>query len=163
MKDLLYSLVIWLLALSPTVPFEAIYREASIEHGSLPWSLLAAQGYVESAGFNPLYVYGPLTGALGEKGVGQFMPGTWEEWGEGSPWDPRNAIHAQAKYLAWIDEYLCQMGLEVLTPGLTLLVYRHGPRGALAHAARGWFPKSSRQYLKAIRDYRNLIKEDNGE
>lgn len=59
----------------------------------LPWYLLAAQCWHESS-FCPMAV--SPAGALG---MAQFMPATWAEVGEGSPFCPDNAVKAQSKYM----------------------------------------------------------------
>jgi membrane-bound lytic murein transglycosylase MltF len=38
----------------------------------------------------------------GAKGLCQFMPGTWKEWGEGDPFNPEDAIRAKCKYMAYL-------------------------------------------------------------
>jgi membrane-bound lytic murein transglycosylase B len=39
------------------------------------------------------------TSVAGARGPMQFMPGTWEQYGEGDIEDPRDAIRAAARYL----------------------------------------------------------------
>ena len=59
----------------------------------VPASLILAVAAQES-GFNP--------GAMspkGAQGLMQFMPGTWVRYGQGSPFNPKAAIFAGARYL----------------------------------------------------------------
>lgn len=58
------------------------------------WRLLKAQIYAES-GFDPHAV-----SPVGAKGLGQFMPKTWEEVGEGSVYCEECSIRASAVYLS---------------------------------------------------------------
>ena len=60
----------------------------------VPWSLLAAISSVES-GFGS----NMATSWAGAIGYGQFMPPSWAHWGEGDPYDYRDAIPAMARYL----------------------------------------------------------------
>lgn len=70
------------------------YAEGEDRYG-VPWSLLAAVNLIESR-------MGRLNGpsSSGALGPMQFMPATWDAYGKGSPFDPRNAIIAAARYLA---------------------------------------------------------------
>jgi len=70
-----------------------------IEHqvpGIIPWHLLAAQCRWESS-FNPFAV-----SAAGAKGIAQFMPDTWREIGHGDPFDVKEAVRAQSKYMLYL-------------------------------------------------------------
>jgi hypothetical protein len=57
---------------------------------NVPMNLLAAQLYAES-GFNPF-----ATSSAGAQGIAQFMPGTARSYGLSNPFDPDDAIDAQA-------------------------------------------------------------------
>ena len=147
--------------IQPTVPFEPAYRLAATEF--VPWEWLAGQGWKESAGFQSRYVYGPDEGGAGERGVAQFMAATWDEWGRGEdPWDPNAAIAAQGRYMEWLAGYMQANGRKPTLPWATM-GYLHGPTGALRYQTLEAFPERSRQYLKEIQDYRDLIKEKNDE
>jgi hypothetical protein len=70
------------------------YREAEAAYG-VGWEYLAAIHLAETRmgrirGTSPAGAQGPM----------QFMPGTWEAYGEGDVNDPRDAILAAARYLA---------------------------------------------------------------
>lgn len=80
----------------PPVPPEhlAVMLEVSAETG-VPWELLAAIASVES-GFGT----NMATSSAGAIGYGQFLPSSWEAFGEGGdPYDYRDAIPAMARYL----------------------------------------------------------------
>ncbi len=69
------------------------YRAAEAEHG-VPWSVLAAINLNETRmgqlrGLSPVGAQGPM----------QFMPKTWEAYGEGDPNNDRDAIMAAGNYL----------------------------------------------------------------
>jgi len=74
------------------------FKSAGAEYG-IPWYVLVAIAKVESD-FNPDAIGPPnCTGELAE-GMMQFLPSTWEEYGTGSPFDPKAAIYATARMLA---------------------------------------------------------------
>jgi membrane-bound lytic murein transglycosylase B len=61
----------------------------------VPWELLAAIASVES-GFGA----NMATSSAGAIGYGQFLPSSWDAFGEGGdPYDYRDAIPAMARYL----------------------------------------------------------------
>lgn len=81
---------------SPPPPAELLgyYREAEAEFG-VGWEYLASIHLVESRmgrirGTSPAGAQGPM----------QFMPGTWEAYGEGDINDPRDAVMAAGRYLS---------------------------------------------------------------
>jgi soluble lytic murein transglycosylase-like protein len=70
------------------------YEEAEAATGA-PWHVLAAIHLVETR-------FGRIQGDshAGAQGPMQFMPPTWEAYGEGDVTDPRDAILAAGRYLA---------------------------------------------------------------
>jgi soluble lytic murein transglycosylase-like protein len=78
----------------------ALYQAAAADQcPPLPWTLLAAQGKVES-GYRA-----DARSPVGAVGIAQFMPGTWASWGvdgdhdgTADPFNPADAIPAQARY-----------------------------------------------------------------
>ena len=58
--------------------------------------ILYAQLYVESS-FRP-----DAVSPVGAQGLAQFMPGTWEQWGHGDPFNPEDAIAAQIRYMEFL-------------------------------------------------------------
>ena len=70
----------------------------------VPWELLKAQAVAESI-LNPLAV-----SPHGAQGLAQFLPATFAEWADrlglkdASPFDPQDAIHAQAAYMTHLHE-----------------------------------------------------------
>jgi soluble lytic murein transglycosylase-like protein len=79
----------------PVDTLVGLYKEAGSRYG-IDWTYLAAINFIESD-FGR--VNGPSSsGALGPM---QFMPATWDSFGSGGDiWNPRDAIHAAARYLA---------------------------------------------------------------
>ena len=63
-------------------------------HFDIPVEILASLNFVESK-------FGRFMGpsSAGAKGPMQFMPSTWDIYGEGNIWDPHDAIWAAARYL----------------------------------------------------------------
>jgi len=81
---------------------------------NVPMNLLAAQLYAES-GFNP-FAQSPA----GAEGIAQFMPGTADAYGLDNPYDPVEAIDAQAHLMS---DLLEQFGGKV---ALALAAYNAG-------------------------------------
>ena len=77
----------------PAVELLGHYRAAAQEFG-IGWEYLAAIHLVETR-------MGRIRGTstAGARGPMQFMPGTWDIYGEGDIEDPRDAIRAAARYL----------------------------------------------------------------
>jgi len=104
----------------------AVFRVAGARYG-IDWRLLFAQCWKESN-----FVLN-ARGAAGEKGMAQFMPATWRRFGVGSPDNPRNAVEAQARYLAHIANYLAARGIR--DPRMMIAGYNCG-EGCAAAAGR---------------------------
>ena len=73
---------------------ELIQRHAN-KHG-LEWEILKRQMLAESEA-NRWAV-----SSHGARGLMQFMPATWREWGEGDPHDPEASIKAGAAYVSFL-------------------------------------------------------------
>lgn len=91
---LLETLPAWRIIEPP--PYDELlghYHEAQEIFG-VPWEYLAAINLVETG-------IGRVDGisTAGAQGPMQFMPGTWDAFGEGDVHNPRDAIHAAARYL----------------------------------------------------------------
>lgn len=79
---------------APAADLRAHYADAQQRFG-IHWSVLASINFVESA-------FGRVRSASesGARGPMQFMPATWAAYGAGGDIeDPRDAIHAAARYL----------------------------------------------------------------
>lgn len=79
---------------APAEDLLRFYKEAEAESGT-PWYYLASVNLVETR-------MGRIDGVsvAGAQGPMQFMPGTWEAYGEGDIHDPRDAIVAAGRYLS---------------------------------------------------------------
>jgi len=79
--------------LAPAHELQGYYQQAEAEFG-VPWQYLAAVHLVESR-------MGRLRGTstAGAQGPMQFLPSTWEAYGEGDIHDNLDAIRAAARYL----------------------------------------------------------------
>ena len=75
--------------------YDGLLKRYAEEYG-LDWRLLKRQMLAESGG-NPRAV-----SPRGAKGLMQFMPGAWREWGEGDPFDPEASIRAGAAYMSFL-------------------------------------------------------------
>ncbi len=81
----------------PSIPAEDIRwaNEASVQT-QVPAALILAVAAQES-GFDP-----DAVSPKGAQGLMQFMPGTWARFGQGSPFNPKDAIFAGARYLRYL-------------------------------------------------------------
>ena len=82
-----------IVAPAPADELQRYYQEAEAEFG-VPWQYLAAVHLVETR-------MGRLRGTstAGAQGPMQFLPSTWDAYGEGDINDNRDAIRAAARYL----------------------------------------------------------------
>jgi Transglycosylase SLT domain/D-alanyl-D-alanine carboxypeptidase/Putative Flp pilus-assembly TadE/G-like len=111
----------------------ARFRQTLIDAGS-KWSvsaaLLAAQLMAES-GFDPFAV-----SPAGAEGIAQFMPGTAASYGLADPFDPVEAIDAQAHLMS---DLIHQFG----SPELALAAYNAGPGAVEACSCVPAIPETS--------------------
>jgi soluble lytic murein transglycosylase-like protein len=105
------------------------YREAEAEFG-VPWSYLAAIHLVETR-------MGRIRGTsvAGAQGPMQFMPTTWERYGEGDVNSDRDAIRAAARYLR-----------------------ANGAPGNMANALFRY--NQSQRYVRAVTAYAEVMRAD---
>jgi membrane-bound lytic murein transglycosylase B len=78
---------------APTSDLARFYKE-SANHYQIDWTYLAAINFIESD-------FGRVNGPSSAGAVGpmQFMPATWDAYGDGDVNNPRDAINAAARYL----------------------------------------------------------------
>ena len=131
-------------------------QEASRLSG-FPISLLAATIQQES-GWNPNAV-----SEAGAIGLSQFIPDTWASFGNGEePTDPRAAIKAMGRYMAYLKTTLRNAGVEGNEVDNVLRAYNAGP-GAVISQSGGYNDPENIHYAPAIRDYwpqyQTLIKD----
>ncbi|MGK9453012.1 transglycosylase SLT domain-containing protein [Acidithiobacillus caldus] len=77
------------------------------ESTGVPAAMILAVAAQES-GFNP-----DAVSEKGAQGLMQFMPGTWARFGQGSPFDPKAAIFAGARYLRHLAKRLGSWKLAI--------------------------------------------------
>jgi hypothetical protein len=120
-----------IVAPEPAADLLAWYQEAEAEFG-VGWQYLAAVNLIETG-------MGRIRGTsvAGARGPMQFMPETWEAYGEGDVDDPRQAIRAAARYLA-----------------------ANGAPADMAGAL--WRYNHSDRYVRAVQRYADLIVEHPG-
>ena len=119
-------------------------------------SLLGAQVDVESA-WNP-----NAESPAGAQGLAQFMPDTWARWGgdldedgQDSPFDPGDALRAQARYMCHLLDTMIASGLggddALAVIGLALAGYNAGPGAVLTY---GGVPpyKETQDYVRTVLD-----------
>lgn len=124
-------------ALPAYVPsrFAGMIADAAQRHNVQP-DLLAAQLQAES-GFNP-----DAVSAAGAQGIAQFMPGTAAAVGLRDPFDPRQAINAQARLMS---DLIRRFG----TIPLALAAYNAGPGSVQRYGGVPPFPETQ-AYISRI-------------
>ncbi|MFC7403429.1 transglycosylase SLT domain-containing protein [Citricoccus sp. GCM10030269] len=108
------------------------YREAveqAAQEAGVPAALVAAQIDAES-GWDP-----NAGSSAGARGIAQFMPGTWAQYGNGAdPLDPLAGIAALGRYMAALKEQVGHLGgSEQEKTELILAAYNAGPGAVLSH------------------------------
>lgn len=97
----------------------------------------------ESAHFADNVVYGPRTGTSGERGLAQFMPGTWADFGVGSfdkAFDPDYALTAWGSYMTYL------LNLFDWDYSKALMGYNGGP----GNVQRGTVSAGAQRYAREI-------------
>jgi len=108
-----------------------------------PEAVAIAQLARESANFRDSVVYGPTVGTSGEKGLAQFMPGTWARFGAGmhsNAYDPDASLNAWAAY----TNYLASLFNGDLTKIL------QGYNGGEGNVQRNTVSTAARRYASEI-------------
>lgn len=97
--------------------------EGAAEESGLSPEIIAAQISTESD-WNE-----NVTSPAGAEGIAQFMPATWEEWGDGGDiGDPEDSIEAQGRYMAHLmDRVAEQADDDKHQAELALAAYNAGP------------------------------------
>jgi len=106
-----------------------------------PEQIAIAQLARESANFRSDVVYGNFVGGSGERGLAQFIPGTWARFGSGmNPYDPDASLQAWAAYTS----YLMRLFGNDLTKVL------QGYNGGEGNVQRGTVSSAARNYAAVI-------------
>ena len=121
-------------------------EQAAADSGISP-AILAAQIEQESS-WNP-----DATSSAGAKGIAQFMPGTWEQWGNGGDiTDPQDAIAAQGRYMGHLyDEVSSLAESDGNRIRLALAAYNAGLGAVQEHDGVPPF-NETRNYVDTIMD-----------
>ena len=123
--------------------------QSAAEQFGIDWSWGACQIQAES-GFNP-----NVTSYAGAQGPAQFMPGTWAQYGSGSPFDSAAAAQAWGAYMSAL---IAQFG----DYSEAVAAYNTGPGNvskAIAACGSGWLgclPTSASNQAQTI-NYVNSI------
>lgn len=99
---------------------ELIRVAASRVLPDIDWRIIKAQFWQESR-FDPR-----ATSPAGALGIAQIMPGTWEQYGSGSPYSPQDSISAGCKYMAYLFGQWTAQRPEIDRICLTLASYNAG-------------------------------------
>lgn len=108
-----------------------------------PPNVAVAQLARESANFRDDVVYGPFVGGSGEKGVAQFIPGTWQRFGVGmhnEAYDPDKSLAAWAAYTSHL--------MRLFNGDLTKVL--QGYNGGEGHVTQGNVSSMAKRYASEI-------------
>lgn len=123
-----------------------------------PPEIAIAQLDRESGHFRQDVIYGPFVGGAGEKGLAQFIPGTWARFGlGGNPYNPDDSLSAWAYYIGYLR------GLFGEDYSRILQAYNGGE----GNVQRGTVSSAAKRYAQEIlaasgnySDYRSTIADD---
>lgn len=108
-----------------------------------PEQVAIAQLARESANFRDDVVYGPFVGGSGERGLAQFIPGTWARFGAGmhqNAYDPDASLAAWANYTAYLTSLF----------GGDLVKILQAYNGGEGNVQRGTVSSAARRYASEI-------------
>lgn len=108
-----------------------------------PEQVAIAQLARESANFRDDVVYGPFVGGSGERGLAQFIPGTWARFGAGmhqTAYDPDASLAAWASYTTYLSSLF----------GGDLVKILQGYNGGEGNVQRGTVSSAARRYASEI-------------
>lgn len=131
--------------LSDKVPTEyrAALSAAAATCPQIPPGIFAAQIEVESS-WNPTAI-----SRAGAQGIAQFMPGTWQTWGgdfdgdgDGSPFDPQDAMQAQVDFMCALHRQAADSGIDEDPLALALAGYNAGWGAVMVHGGIPPYPET---------------------
>lgn len=117
-------------------------RQAARSIG-FPEAVAIVQLARESANFRDDVVYGPFVGGSGERGLAQFIPGTWQRFGQGmhqNAYDPDASLAAWAAYTSYLTRMFDGDLRKVL----------QAYNGGEGNVQRGTVSAAARTYASAI-------------
>lgn len=94
----------------------------------------------ESANFRNDVVYGPFVGGAGERGLAQFIPGTWSRFGSGDPYNPDDALAAWQYYIGYLRGLFGEDYTRIL----------QGYNGGEGNVQRGTVSNAAQRYAAEI-------------
>lgn len=134
--------------MNPHDRYDSLFQFYGQENG-VDWKLVKAQCRAESA-FHPRAV-----SPVGASGLMQFMPATWDEWGNGGDQkNPEDSIKAGCRYMAWLlkqfngDRFLA---LAAYNWGIGNVKKQNWKAGYPAIA--GKVPQETSMYISRINGY----------
>lgn len=117
-------------------------RQAARSIG-FPEAVAIAQLARESANFRDDVVYGPFVGSSGERGLAQFIPGTWARFGSGmhqTAYDPDASLAAWAAYTSYL--------MRLFNGDLTKVL--QGYNGGEGNVQRSTVSAAARRYASEV-------------
>lgn len=117
-------------------------RQAARSIG-FPEAVAIAQLARESANFRDDVVYGPFVGGSGERGLAQFIPGTWARFGQGmhqTAYDPDASLVAWAAYTSYL--------MRLFNGDLTRVL--QGYNGGEGNVTRNTVSAAARRYASEV-------------
>lgn len=128
-------------------------RQAARSIG-FPEQVAIAQLARESANFRNDVVYGNFVGGAGEKGLAQFIPGTWARFGNGmNPYDPDASLQAWAAYTSYL--------INLFSGNLTKVL--QGYNGGEGNVQRGTVSSAAKNYAASILNQAGKVGTETGE
>lgn len=124
------------------------FVEDAAEESGLPVALVGGLLKTETGNWDPTAV-----SPVGAEGLGQFMPGTWQDYGEGGdPFNPEDSIDATGRYLRDLQDMVAPVATtDQERIEFTLAAYNAGPGAVLDHEGIPPYPETQ-DYVPAIMD-----------
>jgi len=122
----------------------------------VPVPVVAAQIDLESS-WDP-----SVTSPTGAEGIAQFEPGTWDKWGKGSPFVPRDAFPAYGRFMGYLlgqEQGDLRRALAAYNAGPDNVPAGYGYADTILSAARQDYGPKKWAYRDPLRDVAGLTPE----